>query len=77
MVSAGISDPSIPGGVYIVDSSYVPIVAIARDGNVYPMISNVVATFTQKDGYPQISIDTPTNSVADILYKFDFFYTLK
>ena len=77
MVRASISDPSIPGGVYIVDAAYTPIVAIARDGNIYPLLSGITATFTQDAGYPQISIKSSTSSIANMLYKFDFFYTLK
>lgn len=35
IVSASQRDVSIPGGQYITDTSYRPLAAIARDGNIY------------------------------------------
>lgn len=32
---ASLSDPGIPGGIYITDTSKNPLIALARDGNIY------------------------------------------
>jgi hypothetical protein len=77
MIPAPIVDPSIPWGIYIIDDSYSPLVAIARDGNIYQIAPGVTAIMNNKDGYPQITLKKWNNSFADVLYKFDFFYTLK
>lgn len=77
IVSASVSDPSIPGGYYLVDSDQRALFALARDGNVYAIATGVIATFIDKNGYPNLIISSGGKKVAEVLYKFDFFYTLK
>lgn len=55
-VSARFDDPSIPGGYYIVDTNQKPIVAIARDGNIYSIATDVSAVFSEVSGYPRITL---------------------
>ncbi len=76
-MGATVSDPSIPGGYYMADSTQRPLLAIARDGNIYPIASGLTAVFGDRDGYPNLVILSGGKAVAEILYKFDFFYTLK
>ena len=56
VVSASVSDPSIPGGYYLVDSDQRSLFALARDGNVYGTATGVTATFMDKNGYPNLVI---------------------
>lgn len=76
-VSASVNDPSISGGSYVIDSANRPVIAIARDGNIYPIASGVTAVLRQRDWYPQLSLRIWETTFVDVLYKFDFFYTLK
>lgn len=76
-ISATFEDPNIPGGYYIVDIKQKPIAAIARDGNIYAIATDIVARFSEKDGYPYIILKQGTSDIGSVLYKFDFFYTLK
>jgi hypothetical protein len=77
IVSASVADPSIPGWLYLVDNDQRALFALARDGNVYAIATGVTATFIDKNGYPNLVISAGWKEVAEILYKFDFFYTLK
>lgn len=51
VVNAPMDDPSIPGGAYLVDSAYKAILAIANDGNVYPLSSSISLTYNTRDAY--------------------------
>ncbi len=77
LVSASVSDPSIPGGYYLVDAKNTPFFALARDGNIYPLATGVTAVISDRDGYPNFTISYQGSTIAELLYKFDFFYTLK
>lgn len=77
MIMASIQDPSIPAGAYLVDSTNHPILGIGNDGNIYPLIPAITAIYEQKDDFPVIRLQIGTDTIAQIVYRFDFFYTLK
>ncbi len=43
------TDPSIPGGQYITDTSYHPLIAIARDGNIYTLDPMTTLRYRSRD----------------------------
>lgn len=45
-VLATLRDPSIPGGMYITDTSYIPYAALARDGNIYALDPSIILEST-------------------------------
>jgi hypothetical protein len=49
LVSASVSDPSIPGGYYLVGADTQAVFAVARDGNIYPTATGITATFVDKN----------------------------
>ncbi len=77
MVMVSSTDVSIPWGTYIIDSTYWPIVAIARDGNIYTLDKNLVLKYGEKNGYMIIQVVGNNGVVATIEYHLDFFYTMK
>lgn len=77
MVPAASTDPSIPGGIYITDISRRPIIAIARDGNIYIVDPTVSLKYKVQDGYMTIEIVRGTTLLATVEYRIDFFYTMK
>ncbi len=77
VVQAGMSDPSIPGGLYLVDSNYQGVAAIAQDGNVYLLSSTASLMYGTRDGYISLGVLLSGSPVANIWYKTSFFYTVK
>jgi hypothetical protein len=77
MVQATSIDPTIPGGAYITGMDRHPIVAIARDGNIYVLDPTVALRYTEKNGYMNIEVVRGNILVASIEYRIDFFYTMK
>lgn len=53
-VSASLSDPSIPGGVYIVGADTKALLAVDRYAQIYVLDSSVTLSPIEKDGYLQI-----------------------
>ncbi len=76
-VDAAYNDPNIPWGYYVVDTNMVPIALIARDGNIYSAKSTLTSSVTYENDNVVIYLLVAGNTVAKMLYKFDFFYTLK
>jgi hypothetical protein len=74
---AATSDPSIPGGTYITDISRRPIIAIARDGNIYIVDPTVSLKYKVQGGYMAIEIVRGATLLATVEYRIDFFYTMK
>ena len=77
VIGATLSDPSIPGGTYITDISRRPIVAIARDGNIYIVDPTVSLRYKEVGGYMAIEAVRGSAILATIEYRIDFFYTVK
>lgn len=76
-VAANSLDPAIPWGWYVIDASYQSLLAISRDGNIYPLDPTVTLQYTSRDGYPLISASQSWKTISNFWYKFDFFYTVK
>ena len=49
IIPASPTDPSIPGGQYLTDTSYRPLAALARDGNIYPLDPLLTLRYRSKD----------------------------
>ncbi|MBC7503535.1 VCBS repeat-containing protein [Candidatus Gracilibacteria bacterium] len=77
VVPASSTDISIPGGVYITDSTYHPVSAIARDGNIYTIDKTITLQYRVQDGYMTIDIIRQGAVIASIEYHIDFFYTMR
>ncbi len=76
-MKAGTNDPSIPGGMYIVDSTYKAVAAIARDGNIYLLLPDASLLYGTRDSYLSLGILLSGTPIANIWYKTSFFYTVK
>jgi hypothetical protein len=77
IIPASSTDPSIPGGQYITDTNYRPLVAIWRDGNIYTLDPLVTLRYRSKDGYMTVEILRQGIVVAIVEYRIDFFYTMQ
>lgn len=54
---ATLLDPSIPGGTYITDSGYLPLAALAKDGQIYLLDPTVSLRAIQtSEGYLEIDL---------------------
>ncbi len=49
IIPASPTDPSIPGGQYLTDTSYRPLAALARDGNIYTLDPLLTLRYRSKD----------------------------
>lgn len=74
---ATLKDPSIPGGAYLVDERLQPLAALASDGNIYLLSSELSLSATNENGYLSIHIQKNGTVIATVLYKVNFFYTVK
>lgn len=54
-----------------------PLGAIAHDGNIYLLDNTTTLQYSSKDGYMMIQVVRNNVVVASIVYRIDFFYTMK
>ncbi len=74
--TAGLRDPGIPGGVYITDGAQMPILALARDGNIYLLQSDISLQPIRNNNALQIEIWRNNQRLATIEYQIPFFTTI-
>lgn len=74
---ATLKDPNIPGGAYVTDDAYLPLAALANDGNIYILTSGLSLSAMNENGYLAITIQKNGKKVATVLYQVNFFYTVK
>ncbi len=74
-IFAELSDPNIPNGMYITDDSSNPILALAKDGNIYTLDDEVTLSLASEDDYIKIIATKDGQEIATFVYKIDFYYT--
>ncbi len=78
IVDATLSDPNIAGGKYIISNTDSrPLIAIAKDGNIYSLDTALTVRIQDRDWYPLFEIYKNDRKIISLWYKFDFFYTLR
>lgn len=77
IVNVSSNDVSLPWGIYITDTIHHPIIAIARDGNIYSLDKSIVLRYWEKNWYMIIELVRDNIVLASIEYHLDFFYTMK
>lgn len=76
-ISAAFNDPKLPGGAYIVNSTFDAILAVARDGNIYALDQNISLSISEKDDFILITAHRGSEKIAEFHYMMNFFYTTK
>lgn len=74
---ATLKDPNIPGGAYITNDQHQSLAALANDGNIYILGSDLTLVPTTKNGYLAVEIQKNGKRIATVLYQVNFFYTVK
>jgi hypothetical protein len=77
VVPATVNDQSIPWGVYVTDMTHRPLIAMAQDGNIYIVDPTVSLRYKEQGEYMMIEVVRSGTVVASIVYRIDFFYTMK
>lgn len=77
VVSASLTDPSIPWGMYIVGENAAPYVAIDRRWQIYALDTTVAMSASEQNGKLEISIRKEGAEIARIRYDIDLFITGK
>jgi hypothetical protein len=77
LISASLSDPSIPGWVYMLWTDSKPLIAIDRYGQIYSLDKSLIFTPKEKDGYIQITILRSWVIQWALLYRVNFFISWK
>jgi hypothetical protein len=76
-INASLSDPSIPGGVYIVGSDTKAVLAVDIHGQIYSIDPRMTFFPEEKDGYLNIRAMSGATPIANLLYHTNFFLTTK
>jgi hypothetical protein len=76
-IPATSTDPTLLGGGYIIDEDANSLVAIARDGNIYPLQSDITLKYKIKNDKMVIEIFRKNLSVGEITYNVSLFSSLK
>lgn len=74
-VSATLSDPNIPNGMYITDTDSTPLLTLANDGNIYSLDDTIVLSLSNDGEYIEIIATKENTEIANFVYKIDFYYT--
>ena len=69
-------DPGISGGMYITDSAHMPIAALAPDGNIYALQSDISLQPIRNNNILQIDISRNNQRITTIEYQIPFFTTI-
>ena len=57
--------------------SYRPLVGLSRDGQIYILDPSITLRYAPRDGYLGIDIVQAGKVMASMVYRIEFFYTMK
>lgn len=70
-----VSHAYLPGGAYIVDANFEPILAIAKDGNIYSYDKNITFELGKNTDFITIIAKKSGIKIAELEYRLDFFFS--
>ena len=77
VITANLSDPSIPWGIYLVGPDARAIIAVDKYAQIYSLHPDIELSVWEKDGYLQIRAVRTWSVVGEFLYHVNFFFTGK